>query len=154
MKERKETSFEELLSRVRAEQAESFLQIHKDKFLHGDIRDFKGFMKAYFDSHKVNRSLIFSKCGLSDKYGYSIIYGDKHTSKRDYIISICFLAGMRKGECNMALELYGMNRLMPRVKRDALIIIAFHDCDRRDLSELNDLLLNNCETTMEQGHVN
>ena len=152
MKEKKEASFEELLSKVKAEQAELFLQVHKDILLHGDIRDFKTFMKEYFDFHKVNRSLIFSKCGLSDKYGYSIIYGDKHTSKRDYIISICFLAGMRKEECNIALELYGMNRLMPRVKRDALIIVAFHDCDRRDLSEINDLLTASGENSLEQSN--
>ena len=144
MSVKKETTtdrLEKVLENVSVKGSEAFLKTYDEKLYKDTKRAFTDYMRTCMQRRKINQSSVFNRCGMSAKYGFELLAGRKHTVNRDYLIEIAYLSKMDYLECDKALELYGMNRLNPRVKRDTVIIIGFNSLNRRDLSELDALLL-------------
>jgi len=79
---------------------------------------------------------VFLAADMSERYGYKLISGQKHTTERDTIIRLCLAAEFLLDEVQEALILYGMAPLYAKLPRDAAFIIAFshriydiHDVD-------------------------
>ncbi|NLJ40043.1 MAG: hypothetical protein GX352_00285 [Clostridiales bacterium] len=90
---------------------------------------FSGFV-AYMDwlisDKKLKRKDIFQKADMPQKYGYKLLSGESRTIDRDKLLRIFIAMNMTLKETQRALTLYGMSILYPKLKRDAIIIIALN----------------------------
>ena len=107
-------------------------------------RDFPSFMRDCFDIHGCTQQEVFTKANLSTAYGYKLLSGEKHTTQRDTIIQICYVANFTLDETQRALKLYGMSPLYVKIQRDALMMNAF-TLKPRNILDLNDYLVENNE---------
>ena len=64
---------------------------------------------------------------MSEKYGYKLLSGEKHTKQRDVILRLCYAAELSLEETQKALKLYRMPELYAKIPRDAMIMIAFNE---------------------------
>ena len=76
---------------------------------------------------KITQQVLFIRADITDKYGYKLISGEKHTNQRDVIIRLCYAGNFTLNETQRALKLYGMAPLYARIKRDALLMVAFNE---------------------------
>lgn len=97
---------------------------------------------------KISQTSLFVRADISEKYGYKLISGEKHTNQRDIIIRLCYAANFTLLETQRALKLYGMSPLYARIKRDALLIVAFNEHEGNIL-DLNDYLKKNKEKPLK-----
>ena len=97
----------------------------------GDLYDkenpFPEYMRATIRKHGKTQQRIFIEADLSEKYGYKLISGEKHTKERDVVLRLCYAAEFTLKETQTALKLYGMPELYARIPRDALIITVFNE---------------------------
>lgn len=70
---------------------------------------------------------LFIQADISESYGYKLISGQKHTQKRDVILRLCICMKCSLFETQHLLNLYGMQPLYARKKRDAILMIAVND---------------------------
>lgn len=116
---------------------DSYLKKYSDKLT--DERSFTDFMREHFVSHGRPQRDVFIAANIPEKFGYSIISGEKHTKQRDIIIKLCLAGHFTLPEIQSALKLYGMSELYSRSGRDACIIIAANR-SIYEISDVDDLL--------------
>ena len=97
---------------------------------------------------KITQQSLFTNADISDKYGYKLISGEKHTNQRDVIIRLCYAGDFTLTETQRALKLYGMAPLYARIKRDALLITAFNE-KKKNIIDLNHYLKKNGEKPLK-----
>ena len=97
---------------------------------------------------KITQQSLFTNADISDKYGYKLISGEKHTNQRDVIIRLCYAGDFTLVETQRALKLYGMAPLYARIKRDALLITAFNE-KKKNIIDLNHYLKKNGEKPLK-----
>lgn len=100
-----------------AENAESLLS---------DAQPFSAYMREMLRKYGKTQQEVFLQADFPERFGYKILSGEKHTRQRDYILRICYAAGMDLTETQKALTLYGMAPLYARIPRDAVLMIAFN----------------------------
>jgi predicted transcriptional regulator len=83
-------------------------------------------MDLLISDKKLKRQDIFQKADMPQKYGYKLLSGESHTIDRDKLLRIFIAMNMTLKETQRALTLYGMPILYPKLKRDAIIIIALN----------------------------
>ena len=115
----------EILTKTEPGQAGQFLQEYEDE-LFTDKRPFAAYMRSLFKKKGLCRQDVFLAADISEGYGYKLISEEKHTRQRDVILRLCLGAQMTLSEVQRALRLYGMAPLYPRIKRDAVLIIAIN----------------------------
>ena len=64
---------------------------------------------------------------VSERYGYKLLSGEKHTQQRDVILRICYAAEFTLAETQRALRKYQMPELYAKIPRDALLMIIFNE---------------------------
>lgn len=114
-----------ILGSTSASGAEGYLKENADSLLTGD-RTFSAYMHEMLRKYGKTQQEVFLQADLPERFGYKLISEEKHTKQRDYILRICYAAGMDLAETQRALTLYGMAQLYPRIPRDAVLIIAFN----------------------------
>ena len=103
---------------------------------------------------KITQQMVFLRADISEKYGYRLISGEKHTNRRDVIIRLCYAGDLSFEETQRALKLYGMAPLYARIKRDALLISFFRK-HNGNILDLNQFLKANGETPLKNcGSIN
>ncbi len=97
-------------------------------------------MRNCFVKHNRQQKDVFIAAFIPEKYGYSLISGEKHTRQRDTIIKLCLCGHFTIEETDCALKLYGMSSLYPRIARDACLIVAFNS-KMFEISDVNEMLI-------------
>lgn len=133
MEEKKTTDLENIILNTNSNNINN---IFKDI----DQKEFSCYMKDCFEKHNFQQQQVFIQAEISQSYGYKLISGEKHTSQRDLIIKICYVAHFTIEETNRALKLYGMSPLYVKVKRDAYITKAIQDRPG-SLTDFNNFLI-------------
>ena len=75
----------------------------------------------------LKKSDIYIAADISEGYGSKLITQEKTTRQRDVILRLCYAAKLTLSETQHALQLYHMERLYARNKRDALIMVCFNE---------------------------
>ncbi|MBR3305617.1 MAG: hypothetical protein IKI75_00015 [Lachnospiraceae bacterium] len=101
--------------------------------------DFSSYMREKLLERGIRQQQVFRGADISEKYGYKLISGEKHTRQRDIIIKLCFAAGFTLDELSEALILYGMAPLYPGNGRDVVLMRSISD-GIREISDINDRL--------------
>ena len=85
---------------------------------------------------------VFLAADVSEKYGYKLLSGEKHTKQRDVILRLCYASELTLEDTQKALKLYRMPELYAKIPRDAMIMIAFNERPG-SIIDVNSFLKNN-----------
>ena len=113
-------------------------------------KTFSDYFKDLLSQNKISQQKVFIDADISEKYGYKLISGEKHTNQRDTLLRLCYAGKLNVEETNRSLILYGMSPLYARNKRDALLIVAFND-RVGDILDLNEYLIKNGEKPLKNS---
>ena len=89
-------------------------------------KPFSAYMHEMLRKYGKTQQEVFLQADFPERFGYKILSEEKHTKQRDYIIRLCYAAGMNLDETQRALTIYGMAPLYARIPRDAVLMIAFN----------------------------
>ena len=103
------------------------------------METFTEYMRRMFREKGISQQEVFRAADISDRYGYRIISGEKHTKQRDRIIKLCLAAHYTAEETDKALILYGMSPLYEQSGRDELIRRAM-DGKCYEIADVNEQL--------------
>ena len=78
-------------------------------------KPFSAYMHQMLRKYGKTQQEVFLQADFPERFGYKLLSGEKHTKQRDYIIRICYAAGMDLEETQRALTLYGMAPLYARI---------------------------------------
>ncbi len=118
---------ENILKNIHPEDVNEYLNEEKDSLIGSD---FESYFKDCLRQKGLTLNKVFLRLDISDSYGYKLLSNQKHTTNRDMIIKLCYVANFDLYETNKALILYGMSALYPRIKKDAYIISLFNNTQR------------------------
>ena len=93
-------------------------------------------MREKISEKNISQQQIFRAIDISDKYGYKLISGEKHTRQRDVILKLCIAGRFSIEETDEALILYGMAPLYMGNSRDTAIMTAING-GIREISDMN-----------------
>ena len=130
---------EKILGNTHPDQIEQFLQENADKMIQND-KIFSIYIHEQLRKKGITQQEVFLRADIPERYGYKLLSEYKKTKQRDYIIRICYAAGMDLEETQKALTLYGMAPLYPRIPRDAVLMIAINQ-HSGDILCVNQLLV-------------
>ena len=103
-------------------------------------RPFTKYILDDFRDRGLVRQRVFERAGVSNGYGYKILYGEKKTQNRDLILSLCLGAEMNLSQIQTALLLYNMPLLFPCYPRDDVLIRSINEREY-NISRINEKLL-------------
>lgn len=118
---------------------DEYLNNQKEELITNDFCDY---MKELIKEKDLLLQTVFLRADISEGYGYKLLSNQKHTNQRDVILRICYASNFSLDETNRALKLYGMSPLYARIKRDAVLIMAFNN-KPGDILDLNQFLKKN-----------
>ena len=122
MENKSTNELENILKRTSAADIGQYLTQNEQELLTQQ----KPFTAYMLRLHGKTQQEVFLQADLPDRFGYKLLSGEKHTKQRDYILRICYAAGMDLEQTQKALTLYGMAPLYARIPRDAVLMIAFN----------------------------
>ncbi len=126
MKEKSTTELLNILGSTHPEDYQSFLQDNQESIT-SEANSFFNYMKELFVQKHITQQKVFLNADIPERYGYKLLSGEKHTSRRDIIIRICYAGELTVEETQRALKKYGMRELYAKDARDALLILIFHN---------------------------
>lgn len=97
-----------------------------ERSLANAVHPFSEYMRDCLRAKGISQQEVFLAADISDGYGYKILSEEKHTRQRDLIIRLCLAGQLTLEETQTALKLYGFSPLYPRIRRDAVVILAIH----------------------------
>ena len=101
--------------------------------------EFTDYMRKILQRKGVSQQQMFRSADISEKYGYKLVSGEKHTRQRDLLIKLGIAAHFTEKELSEALILYGMAPLYQQNSRDVVLIQALND-GVREIADVNELL--------------
>ena len=116
---------EQILGQTSTTDIEGWLAQNAEDLL-TQTRPFSAYMHEMLRKYGKTQQEVFLQADFPERFGYKILSEEKHTKQRDYILRICYAAGMSLDETQKALTLYGMAPLYARIPRDAVLMIAFN----------------------------
>lgn len=111
---------------------------------------FPVYMDGLIRAKNLKRQDIFQRADLPQKYGYKLISGECHTSDRDKLLRIFIAMKMTLKETQRALALYGLASLYPKLRRDAIIIIAINN-EITSVDAVNECLVEHEESPLSES---
>ena len=136
---------EDVLLNTHSEYVDQVIESEKSNIF--DLQ-FSNYFKDLLLQKRITQQKLFIDSDISEKYGYKILSGEKHTKQRDTILRLCYAGHFNVDETNRALTLYGMAPFYVRLKRDALLMVAFKD-RVGDIHDLNEYLIRNGEKPLK-----
>ncbi len=103
------------------------------------VSEFTAYMRKMLQKKGVSQQQMFRSADISEKFGYKLISGEKHTIQRDIVIKLGIAAHFTEAELSEALILYGMAPLYKQNGRDVVLIQALQD-GLREIADVNELL--------------
>lgn len=125
MRKKSTEELEEILGKTSTGNIEEYLSKNEKELIAAE-KPFSAYMREMIREHGKTQQEVFLQADLPERFGYKIISEEKHTKQRDYLLRICYAAGMSLEETQRALTLYGMAPLYARIPRDAVLMIAFN----------------------------
>lgn len=139
MNEKSTSQLMNILNHTKTTETEDFLAENSSSFLSSN-RVFADYFREVTQKRSITLQDVFLRADIPERYGYKLISGEKHTRQRDLIIRMCLVGKLTTKETQHALKLYGLSELYPRIRRDAIIIIALNQ-RLNTIDEANALLL-------------
>ena len=136
---------EDVLLNTHSEYVDQVIESEKSNIF--DLQ-FSNYFKDLLLQKRITQQKLFIDSDISEKYGYKILSGEKHTKQRDTLLRLCYAGHFNVDETNRALTLYGMAPFYVRLKRDALLMVAFND-RIGDILDLNEYLIRNGEKPLK-----
>ena len=136
---------EDVLLNTHSEYVDQVIESEKSNIF--DLQ-FSNYFKDLLLQKRITQQKLFIDSDISEKYGYKILSGEKHTKQRDTILRLCYAGHFNVDETNRALTLYGMAPFYVRLKRDALLMVAFND-RVGDILDLYEYLIRNGEKPLK-----
>ena len=130
---------DEVLENTSSEQVNDYFDKYEAALASGD-HPFAEYFRGLLSEKGLTQQTVLTRAGFSDKYGYRLLAQDKNTKQRDYILRLCFAAGLTLKETQRALKLYGMSELYAKIPRDAVLMIALNQ-GVYELEKVNELLV-------------
>lgn len=124
------------------------MDLFESKYLCSSAVSFSDYISNIMRKKGLKRQNVIIRANLPQKYGYKLLSGETHTTDRDKILRICFSLKMSLKEAQTALKLFGMNELYPKIKRDAMLIVAFNN-KMYSIDDVNKWLAENGENSLE-----
>lgn len=143
MSEKTTDDLNKILESTHISDVKDFFRDNSDSIIATD-RPFYNYMREQIHKKGLKQQNIFLDADISEKYGYKLLSEEKHTRQRDVILRICYATGLNLEETQKALRLYQMPELYSKIKRDALLMIAFNERPG-DIIDVNAFLKKNGE---------
>ena len=126
MSEKNTEELEKVLGSTHVKHFDEYCSNNSESMMQGE-NDFTTYMKRLLKEKKLKQQTVFLMADIPERYGYKLLSGEKRTRQRDVIVRICYAAELTLEETQRALRKYGMPELYAKRKRDALLMIAFHE---------------------------
>lgn len=126
MKEKSTYELNQILGKTHLSDFEAYCNTNKGSLVNEDF-PFSGYIKNLLAEKGISQQTVFLKADISERYGYKLLSGEKHTRQRDIILRICYAGELTLSETQRALHKYGLPELYPKIPRDALLMIIFNE---------------------------
>lgn len=126
MRKKSTKELENVLGSIHVRDFEKFYHDNKDN-MHTDRDSFSVYIKELLRQKGLTQQKVFLIADISERYGYKLLSGEKHTKQRDVILRICYAAECSLEETQKALRKYEMPQLYAKIPRDALLMIIFNE---------------------------
>ncbi len=126
MQEKDTGELEKVLKNTHLSDYQAYVRDNSDSML-SDANSFYVMIKDRIAAKKMTLQRVFLNADISERYGYKLLSGQKHTQQRDVILRICYAAELSLPETQRALKKYEMPELYAKDPRDALLMIAFNE---------------------------
>ena len=137
-----EKNTEELMSVLKRTSSEEIGQVlcEEKQNLFCGTEPFYNYIRDVLKHNQLTQQQVFHRAGFSERYGYGLLSGEKHTNQRDYILRICFAAQCSLEQTQRILRLYGMSTLYARIPPDAVFLVALNQ-KIYEIEQVNTLLV-------------
>ncbi|MGN0384274.1 MAG: hypothetical protein ACI4EX_00125 [Lachnospiraceae bacterium] len=126
MSEKNTEELNNVLGKTHLSDFEKYCKENKESMI-TEASSFQTYVKNILSEKKITLQRVFLCADISERYGYKLMTGEKHTKQRDVILRICYAAGLSLEETQRALKKYGMPELYAKIPRDALLMILFNE---------------------------
>ncbi|MBP5154937.1 MAG: hypothetical protein ILP12_08065 [Lachnospiraceae bacterium] len=120
------TGLEHVLGQTHPRELEQFFREYESEMFLQE-HPFAAYMRACILKRGKKLQEVFLAADIPEKYGYKLLSEEKRTRRRDVIVRLCLGARMNAEESDRALRLAGCPQLYPRLKRDAVLMIALNE---------------------------
>lgn len=127
-------STDELIKMLKNEpDIEHFIKENKEEIMCGDLSDY---IVKLLQEKKLTVAKVSRRGQMSDSYLYKLNQGVKENPSRNKAIQMCFGFALNADESQKLLNVAGVGRLYPRIRRDSIILhclehhVDILECDR------------------------
>lgn len=127
-------STDELMNILKNEpDIENFIEENTEEIIHGDLRDY---IANLLQEKKLTVAKVSRRGQMSDSYLYKLNQGVKENPSRNKAIQLCFGFALNADESQRLLNVAGVGKLYPRLRRDSIILhclenhIDILECDK------------------------
>ena len=132
---------EKILGSTHINEVSTYLKSNEESIITNEYA-FHEYISNLIKLKNLRKQDVFLAADVSEKYGYKLLSGEKHTKQRDVILRLCYAAELSLEETQKALKLYRMPELYAKIPRDAMIMIAFNERPG-SIIDVNSFLKNN-----------
>lgn len=126
MESKSTDELEKILGSTHINEVSAYLKSNEESIITNEYA-FHEYISNLIKLKNLRKQDVFLAADVSEKYGYKLLSGEKHTKQRDVILRLCYAAELSLEETQKALKLYRMPELYAKIPRDAMIMIAFNE---------------------------
>ncbi len=141
MESKSTDELEKILGSTHINEVSAYLKSNEESIITNEYA-FHEYISNLIKLKNLRKQDVFLAADVSEKYGYKLLSGEKHTKQRDVILRLCYAAELSLEETQKALKLYRMPELYAKIPRDAMIMIAFNERPG-SIIDVNSFLKNN-----------
>ena len=141
MESKSTDELEKILGSTHINEVSAYLKSNEESIISNEYA-FHEYISKLIKLKNLRKQDVFLAADVSEKYGYNLLSGEKHTKQRDVILRLCYASELTLEETQKALKLYRMPELYAKIPRDAMIMIAFNERPG-SIIDVNSFLKNN-----------
>ena len=141
MESKSTDELEKILGSTHINEVSTYLKSNEESIITNEYA-FHEYISKLIKLKNLRKQDVFLAADVSEKYGYKLLSGEKHTKQRDVILRLCYASELTLEETQKALKLYRMPELYAKIPRDAMIMIAFNERPG-SIIDVNSFLKNN-----------
>ena len=141
MESKSTDELEKILGSTHINEVSTYLKSNEESIITNEYA-FHEYISNLIKLKNLRKQDVFLAADVSEKYGYKLLSGEKHTKQRDVILRLCYASELTLEETQKALKLYRMPELYAKIPRDAMIMIAFNERPG-SIIDVNSFLKNN-----------
>ena len=141
MESKSTDELEKILGNTHIYEVSAYLKSNEESIITNEYA-FHEYISKLIKLKNLRKQDVFLAADVSEKYGYKLLSGEKHTKQRDVILRLCYASELTLEETQKALKLYRMPELYAKIPRDAMIMIAFNERPG-SIIDVNSFLKNN-----------